>query len=129
MLDNINLFKLASQKMGYNAERQKVISENIANVDTPEYKGKDLKAFTSNIGGNKNFSQLVKTDDQHMDINNHSGNYSKEDLDNSVKLNGNNVNLEEEIIKMSEVQADYQLVTNLYGKTKAMFNTAIGKNR
>ncbi|MDP7142886.1 MAG: flagellar basal body protein, partial [Alphaproteobacteria bacterium] len=42
-IDNIGLFQGLSAKMRYLNQRQTVISQNIANADTPNYKPQDLK--------------------------------------------------------------------------------------
>ena len=42
-IENIGLFQAMSAKMNYLAERQKVISQNVANADTPGYTSQDLK--------------------------------------------------------------------------------------
>jgi flagellar basal-body rod protein FlgB len=39
---------------------------------------------------------------------------------------GNSVSLEEEMIKLSDTQVQYQAVTNLYSKAMGMFRTALG---
>ena len=42
-LNNLKLFKMAQTRMDWAAERQKVLSQNISNSDTPDYRPKDLK--------------------------------------------------------------------------------------
>jgi len=39
----ITLFNMMQTKMGYLAERQDLLSNNVANIDTPGYKPRDLK--------------------------------------------------------------------------------------
>ena len=39
---------------------------------------------------------------------------------------GNSVSLEQEMIKLSDTQVQYQTVTNLYAKAMGMFRTALG---
>jgi flagellar basal body rod protein FlgG len=43
----INLFNLASGRMQWLSERQKVISENVANADTAEYRAREVEDFGS----------------------------------------------------------------------------------
>jgi flagellar basal-body rod protein FlgB len=45
MIEGIDLFRLAGSRMRYLAERQNVISRNIANADTPNYAARDLTPF------------------------------------------------------------------------------------
>ncbi|MGR3584486.1 MAG: flagellar basal body rod protein FlgB, partial [Pseudooceanicola nanhaiensis] len=44
-LSGMAFFQIASQRMQWLGERQVVISENIANADTPDYKAKDISPF------------------------------------------------------------------------------------
>ena len=45
-LNTLGVFKLLNKKMDWLNQRQEVVAENIANVDTPKYKPSDLKTFT-----------------------------------------------------------------------------------
>ena len=44
-----------------------------------------------------------------------------------TKPDGNNVTLEEQLLKMGQVQADFAAMTNLYRKQQALLKTALGK--
>ena len=44
-LNSLKLFKVATTPMYWAAQRQKVLSQNIANADAPNYRPKDLKPF------------------------------------------------------------------------------------
>ena len=43
-----------------------------------------------------------------------------------VNPDGNSVVMEEQLMKVSETQVDYQLATNIYHKHMRMFRTALG---
>ena len=47
--------------------------------------------------------------------------------DDQVSTTGNTVSLEDEMIKVSDTQAQYQAATNLYSKACRLMRTAIGK--
>lgn len=51
-----NLF----EQLNFRGEKQKVISSNIANVNTPNYKTKDL-VFQEELDKNSNMLQLKRT--------------------------------------------------------------------
>jgi flagellar basal-body rod protein FlgB len=42
-LHGLRLFQRAMTKMDWAAQRQKVLSQNVVNSDTPDYKSRDLK--------------------------------------------------------------------------------------
>ena len=43
-ITDIPIFSMLRTKLQYSQERQRVLSENVANVDTPNYRARDLKA-------------------------------------------------------------------------------------
>lgn len=45
-LSGMSFFQLASQRMSWLGARQAVISENIANADTPDYRAKEVSGFS-----------------------------------------------------------------------------------
>src|SRR6187549_1006408 len=44
--DDIPLFAMLKNRMGYLSERQKLIAQNVANGDTPDYQPRDMKAYS-----------------------------------------------------------------------------------
>jgi len=51
-------------------------------------------------------------------------------LDHDVtetKPDGNNVTLEDQLLKMGQVQADFTAMTNLYRKQQSLLKTALGR--
>lgn len=129
----INIFKLMKTKMGYMAERQDILSKNIANVDTPGYKPRDLKKL--------DFNRLVINESRRLKIRATStshitdpitpkSDFRDEEMRKTYETNPveNAVVLEEQVMKMAENQMEYQKVTNLYNKVTNMFKVAIGNN-
>lgn len=129
-LGNLTLFKLMSRKMAWLSQRQDVLAQNIANTDTPDYKPNDLKPFTfqSAMEGDGRL-QPVTTNPMDMvgfDPNGGRGfRAGTEAKPYETEPSGNAVSLEEQMMKVSKTQADYQLVTNLYSKQITMMKTAL----
>ena len=46
-LTDSGILSLMSQKLSYIGQRQTVLSQNVANANTPGYKAKDLTPFTT----------------------------------------------------------------------------------
>ena len=44
MEDNFNIFAVLSKRMDWLSQRQKVLADNIANADTPNFQPRDLRA-------------------------------------------------------------------------------------
>ena len=96
--------------------RQQVISSNIANVDTPGYSAKQLDFETTlkrTLNQTNNKLALAKTSSSHLDTyssvatlfntSNRSGGTYRED--------GNNVDIDTELIDMSETNLRYQAIS------------------
>ena len=110
-------------QMKYLSQRDKVLSANIANSDTPNYKPKELRRK----GGGD--SSMSITNSMHM---NADEDISFDLVDAEVleiKPNGNAVNLENQLLKKSENSIRLNEATNLYNKSRSMLRTAITGNR
>lgn len=134
--NSIPLFSTMKVKLNYMSARQAVLAQNIANADTPDYKAKDISApdfkqmmGQSGIGSAQNLP-LSATSKKHISGGSGSGtDFQAEKRKSTYELNptGNNVVIEEEMMKVAENQAEYQKVLNLYRKTIDLFKTAIGR--
>ncbi|HEX6979230.1 MAG TPA: flagellar basal body rod protein FlgB [Alphaproteobacteria bacterium] len=129
-LGKLPLFELISRRMTWLTERQKVIAENIANADTPNYQARDLKPMSR-----RGFAAVLErlrpavTDARHIAGGTRGG--MKADVVKSkaseTTLSGNAVSLETELMKVAETATDYQLVTNLYRKQIGMLKMVVGR--
>ena len=133
-IENLSLFQAMNAKMGYLAERQKVISQNVANADTPGYMSQDLKkvdfsSLVENISKNKMHVTMDNTNPMHQLAPDQSPNpkAGKNKVPYEVKPDGNSVVLEEQMVKASDVQMNYSLMLNLYRDTADMIKTSLGK--
>lgn len=132
---NLSLFKALGGKMDYLNQRQRVISQNIANSDTPGYRPKDLTAadFSDVLKGITNKSgvaavSMEKTSMGHMGQGGeiHGGRSKKQKETYEVAPAGNAVIMEEQLLNAGQTVNDYNLMTNLYQKHVNMMRTAIG---
>ena len=129
MYEDLTLLGMARKAMDWVAQRQQVLSENIANADSPGYIPSDLKAldFKSVLHTTGQPAVLpVQTDPKHivpklMDPN--VVTLQKKDYESSP--DGNAVVLEEQMDKMGESKATYEQVTALFQKNVALLRTAI----
>lgn len=133
-IENISLFQAMNAKMNYLAERQKVISQNVANADTPNYMSQDLRkvdfsSMVSNISKNKMHVTMAESNAGHMAAPDQSPNpkMAKSKTPYEVKPDGNSVVLEEQMVKSSDVQMNYTLMLNLYRDAADMIKTSLGK--
>ena len=127
----LTLYKMMHTKMGYLSERQDMLAHNVANVDTPGYKARDLKELDfkrlAMIHSNKLkmrlTSSLHNTGQPKMPDDFRDEKSRKTYETTPVE---NNIVLEEQMAKIAETQMEFQEVTNLYKKTTSLFKTAIG---
>jgi len=108
--------------LDYSVQKQKAISQNIANADTPNYKAKDVsfKSFLKNEM-NANF-MANKTNSKHFDFKygQTSSNSIIEKSDTSYSHNGNNVDLDTEMAQLAENQIYNQALVD---RMNGQFNT------
>ncbi|MGX7327812.1 flagellar basal body rod protein FlgB [Enterococcus bulliens] len=114
-------YDLLKQTMRVADKRSQLISSNIANVNTPNYKAKRL-AFESLLDKAASSQQLTTTNKKHIQINqNQIGKvYEKNGL--SIDENGNNVNLELELLDQSANGLYYSALTAQLNGRLSMFN-------
>ncbi|HWD28146.1 MAG TPA: flagellar basal body rod protein FlgB [Rhizomicrobium sp.] len=128
------LMTMLKTRMGWLSARQNVLSQNVANADTPGYAAKDLKPvdFSAILKDATKPAQfqggLATTDPRHMSFNPQTDpDYTSTDSpDVESSPSGNTVSLEQEMIRVSDTQAEYQAASNLYAKAMGMMKTAIG---
>jgi flagellar basal-body rod protein FlgB len=121
-------------RMQWHQERQRVLAENVANSDTPNFKPRDLvepkfdPSGAGAPGGAMGSLPMMRTSGVSFGV---SG--APETFDQNRKTGfetrpaGNAVNLEDEMLKVSSNQMDYAAVTSLYTRSLHLLKTAIGK--
>ncbi|MBI3873777.1 MAG: flagellar basal body rod protein FlgB [Arcobacter sp.] len=130
-----NVSDLLYKTLNYTGERQKVIASNIANLNTPDYKTKDV-SFEAHL--NKLSSNDLKLTTTHK---NHIALASQDSQSTSMKTyevqnleeqnDGNNVNLDSQISEMSKNAVMQDAITNSIKRDSRWFKMMIdaaGKN-
>ena len=127
--------ELLFQQLNFRGERQKVISSNIANIDTPEYKTNDLQFKDELQKANKEDNlKLSITHNMHMRLNEdlRDTNFDVYEVDGLVEQNdGNNVNLDSQMSESSKNSVMFSAVQNSIKKDSSWFKLMIdasGKN-
>jgi flagellar basal-body rod protein FlgB len=131
-LDKIPMFKAMSRRMAWLTERQQVLAENVANADTPNYRARDLKApsFADLVGKSSGNLHLAATQPGHLTAANGASSFRTEvDTKTELSPSGNNVVIENQMLKVSGTATDYQLTTSLYTQHLAMLKTVLGRGQ
>ena len=129
-LPDVPLMAMLRERMNWLHQRQDVLSENVANADTPNYVARDLKPldFEQTLSGVSSGPSLVTTNVRHFSLTpTHAGKFEDHETpDQESSPNGNSVALEAEMVKVSDTQAQFQAAANIYAKALSLMRTAIG---
>jgi|GEM_PF-417855 len=115
--------------------KHKVLSQNLANVNTPGYKAHDVEIPSNynDLAGDGKLRHKVKmarTSDKHLVGSPDSENkFSSHKLQDpyETKMNGNNVSLTQQTTKLSQNKNDYAASVKAYSTTNALFSSVLGK--
>ncbi len=125
----ITLFSTLKSRLEYSSERQAVLAKNVANIDTPGFSMVDLKPLKMDKIADSFNSHLTarKTNPLHMDGKRNSGSHNATGNVKTYETKpvGNNVSIEEMMMKVSENNYDYNEALNLYSKTVQMMKAVI----
>jgi flagellar basal-body rod protein FlgB len=124
-LTQIPLFKAMAKKLAWLGARQAVLAENVANANTPGYRAIDLKPvdFGKVLKGEGNgILKLTATSPGHITVP-ASGPPPEAP---EVPVNGP-VQLEDQMMKVSDTATDYAFTTSLYQKQIALLKEALGR--
>jgi flagellar basal-body rod protein FlgB len=131
-ITDVSLFSALKTRMNWLQQRQSLLAENVANADTPHYRPRDLTpidpaAARREQGGGG--LTPVRTHASHM-LSGMAANgeaRAKESDTFEVRPRGNAVSLEQEMMKVTETQLDYQLASGLYSRGIGLLKTALGR--
>ncbi|MCE8008983.1 flagellar basal body protein [Aestuariivita sp.] len=112
-LDKVNLFDLASKRLQWVSDRQRTISENIANADVAGYRAREVESFESYLERAQKTASLP------------SARVEQSQTTWNTGLSGNNVVVEEQLLEASSASGQYRVATNLYRKAHEMMITVV----
>lgn len=124
-------YTLIKNSLNASAERSRVISNNIANVNTKGYKAYKLN-FEENLkkslqNGNIN---LTRTNTAHMNDESESTGYTIErDNSTSMRLDGNNVDIDNEMTNLAANTILYNTLINQANSRISMRRYVISEGR
>ncbi|AYV47049.1 flagellar biosynthesis protein FlgB [Caulobacter flavus] len=137
--DDIPLFSMLKNRLGYLTERQKVVAQNVANGDTPGYQPRDLKPFTfqasldaqatggsgSGLAAPGRPLQMLTSSAGHIAPSKPASLWrSPQGPDSETTLDGNSVTLEDQMLKMTDARMNYDAAVSFYQRSMSMLRTA-----
>jgi len=132
-INDLPTLSVLRTKMQWHQERQKVLSENVSNSNTPNFKPRDLvepkfQVGSGKIDGAATTLGMARTSASHIAAEGADPTFNQNGRTGFLtRPAGNAVSLEDEMLKVSNNQMDYAAVTSLYSKSLHLLKTAIGK--
>ena len=140
MIHDLTTFSALKNRMRFLQARQKLLAENVANADTPGYKPKDIRevgvdpasrgsdaarrmasaAYGSGVA-------LAATSPGHITRSAGGGGGDTKGASFETRPSGNAVNLEDEMLKVSQNHIDFQTAANIYQRGIATLKIALGR--
>ena len=132
-INDLPTLSVLRTKMQWHQERQRVLSENVSNSDSPNFKPRDLvepkfDSTGANAAGSTGSLAMQRTSNGHISASNAEQSFAENRRAGfETRPAGNAVSLEDEMLKASANQMDYAAVTSLYSKSLHLLKVAIGK--
>ncbi|WP_034584236.1 flagellar basal body rod protein FlgB [Helicobacter pametensis] len=133
------VYKYAHQALDFRSMRQDLIAGNIANVDTPFYKPRDIdfesylaKEIKEELGGKDPFKlKLAHTDSRHIDPNTQTSSAATLFFRDGhmARNDGNSVDLDVETSEMGKNSVMYQALIGALKKHKGIFAYALESSK
>jgi flagellar basal-body rod protein FlgB len=124
----IGLFDLAEKRLTWAAQRQSVLAANIANANTPGYQARDIVSFDQTLAG-ATIMQPAQTEFGHLAGTLPTGPARlRKDPTQPRSLDGNTVALDKQLTMVADAETSQSLVTTIWKKYVAMFNTALDRS-
>ncbi|MDM5223762.1 flagellar basal body rod protein FlgB [Peribacillus sp. NJ11] len=124
-----NTFQSLENALNYSNTKQKVISQNIANSDTPNYKAKGVDKTQSFKAELEASLESYRTDERHFNFKSEGSNASPIVTQKNVQYNnnGNSVDVDKQMTDLAANQIYYNAVTDrLSGKFQSLENVIRG---
>lgn len=131
-ITDIPIFSMLRTRLDWAQTRQRMLAENVANSDTPNYRARDLAPLkfpepsqiaTTSVSN----VNLAQTEGGHFGLSGGHSRFAESKAGYDIRPTGNAVNLEEEMMKVAANQMDYQAASALYTRSLGLIKTAIGK--
>jgi flagellar basal-body rod protein FlgB len=127
-ISDIPILSMLRERMEWHQERQRVLAENVANADTPNYQAKDLAQPDFQQEMSRAGLALATTEPGHIAASGGGSQFAADtDGHYEVRPRGNTVTHEDEMMKVASNQMDFEAVADIYTRSLALIKVAIGK--
>jgi flagellar basal-body rod protein FlgB len=128
------LNRMMKGHMKYMTERQRVLAQNIANIDTPGYKARDLEKVDFGKLTQQSMARISMRQTSPMHLTPLAPKSSdfrdrKDDATFETTPTQNNVVLEDQMAKISDTGAHFNLSSSMLRKYTQLYRRAAGSNQ
>jgi flagellar basal-body rod protein FlgB len=129
---NMPVFSALTDKMRWHQNRQGLLAENVANAETPGFRGRDLAQYDfadRSSGFSSAGVTTTATQPMHFSVSSSEGSaFGAQRMANfEITPEGNGITLEDEMMKVTTNMMDYQAATSIYQKSIKILKTAMGR--
>jgi len=128
MFEKLEIFQMAGAMARHAASRQALVAQNIANADTPGYKARSMATFAETYQDNAGRMELRATRAGHL-MGSSSFSLTPHIIAGagSESPNGNNVSLEGEMMKATEISGHHKRALAIYQSSLGILRTSLGR--
>jgi flagellar basal-body rod protein FlgB len=129
-ITDIPILAMLRTRLEWAQARQRVLAENVANADTPDFKPHDLaplKFAAPNEAASASVAAVSLETTEPGHIGGSASPFSEDKGSYQVHPTGNAVNIEEEMMKVAANQMDYEAASAVYTRSLNLLKMALGK--
>jgi flagellar basal-body rod protein FlgB len=127
-ISDIPILSMLRERMEWHQERQRVLAENVANADTPNYQARDLAPPNFERELSVASLDLARTEPGHIAPETGGSEFAAETGGRyEVRPRGNTVTHEDEMMKAASNQMDFEAAASLYTHSLDLIKLAVGK--
>lgn len=126
MFENLDIFRISSAMAKHAGTRQALISQNVANADTPNFRARDLLAFKKTYEVSGSATQKA-TRMGHLNGSALRGAADPIYDRGSASPNGNTVSIEQEILKSTDTAREHDRALAIYKSALGILRSSLGR--
>ena len=125
MFEKLGLTRMAQALAAHSGSRVELVALNIANADTPGFRAKDMKPFGQSLEDREFLLRSTRVGH----IANESSFLGRSGMSGSgMAPNGNDVSLDQQMMKAVEARQSHEMALAVYRSTSAIIRTSLGRN-
>lgn len=127
---DLTILQMASGLAQHSGARLSLVSQNIANADTPGYAARDLPSFGATWASTETL-RMTATQPGHFGatLNRSAAQPREMAAFGTMSPNGNDVSIEDQMMRAAAIRQDHDLALGVWSKSLDMLRAAIGKRR